>query len=177
MAFVRADEYQFGFLLLFSSSVLQLGFGYGRTIFKFPNIAKPCSLCVILETDTTKKMERPPLDKYISLIDFNDFYWLKEELLEFCRENDIKASGGKIELTKRIQNFLLTGDKTTHAKLTQKPKSNFDWNTEKLDNSTLITDNYKNTENVRAFFIKEIGTNFSFNVKFMNWLKENAGKT
>jgi hypothetical protein len=41
MAFVRADEFQFGFLLLSSSSVFQLGFGSGRTFFKFPNIAKP----------------------------------------------------------------------------------------------------------------------------------------
>jgi hypothetical protein len=44
MAFVPADEIQFGFLLLSSSAVFQLGFGSGRTIFKFPNIAKPCSL-------------------------------------------------------------------------------------------------------------------------------------
>ena len=47
MAFVRPDEFQFGFLLLFSSSVFQLGCSYGRTIFKFPNIAKPCPLCNI----------------------------------------------------------------------------------------------------------------------------------
>lgn len=122
-------------------------------------------------------MERPPLDKKISLTDFNDFYWLKEELIEFCRQNDIKTFGGKIELAKRIQNFLLTGEKATQVEPTHKPKSNFNWNTEKLDNSTLITDNYKNTENVRAFFINEIGANFSFNVKFMNWLKGNVGKT
>ena len=45
MAFVRADDFQFGFLLL--SSVFQLGFGSGRTFFKFPNIAKPCTLAAI----------------------------------------------------------------------------------------------------------------------------------
>ncbi len=122
-------------------------------------------------------MERPPLNNNISLTDFNEFYWLKEELIEFCRKNDIKTFGGKIELTKRIQHFLLTGEKIIQQKQTQKPKSNFDWNTEKLDNTTIITDNYKNTENVRAFFISEIGTTFSFNVKFMNWLKESVGKT
>ncbi len=53
-------------------------------------------------------MERPPLDNDISPLDFNDFYWLKEELVEFCKNNDIKTFGGKIELTKRIQHFLLT---------------------------------------------------------------------
>lgn len=133
-------------------------------------------LCAILERHRYN-MNRPNLDRNISLADFNDFYWLKEELIEFCRKNDIKTFGGKIELTKRIQNFLLTGEKSTNSKPTNQLKSNFDWNKGKLDNSTLITDNYKNTENVRAFFIKEIGTNFSFNVKFMKWLKENVDKT
>ena len=54
MAFVRADEFQFSFLLLSSSSVFQLGFGSGRTFFKFPNIAKPCSLAVILTKSVTQ---------------------------------------------------------------------------------------------------------------------------
>jgi hypothetical protein len=53
VAFVRADEFQFGFLLLSSSAVFQLGFGSGRTFFKFPNIAKPCSLAVIVKRHTT----------------------------------------------------------------------------------------------------------------------------
>jgi RNA polymerase sigma-70 factor, ECF subfamily len=48
MAFVRADEFQFGFLLLSSTIVFQFGFGSGRMFFKFPNIAKPCSLGAIL---------------------------------------------------------------------------------------------------------------------------------
>jgi hypothetical protein len=41
LAAVRAEVFQFGFLLLSSSSVFQLGSGSGRKIFKFPNIAKP----------------------------------------------------------------------------------------------------------------------------------------
>jgi hypothetical protein len=38
------DVFQFSFLLLSSSSVFQFGFSSGRTIFKSPNNAKPCSL-------------------------------------------------------------------------------------------------------------------------------------
>jgi hypothetical protein len=37
---VRADEFQFSFLLLSSSSVFQLGFSSGRTFFKSPNLHK-----------------------------------------------------------------------------------------------------------------------------------------
>lgn len=42
---------------------------------------------------------------------------------------------------------------------------------------TEITDNYKNTENVREFFINQIGDKFKFNVKFMNWMKTAQDKT
>nr|MDA3891554.1 DUF6434 domain-containing protein [Salinivirgaceae bacterium] len=50
------------------------------------------------------------------------------------------------------------------------------WNTEKLTTETEITDNYKNTENVRALFKNQIGDKFKFNVKFMNWMKYAQGK-
>ena len=122
-------------------------------------------------------MERPPLNHKISIKDFTEFYWLKEELTNFCKNNGLKTVGGKIEITKRIQNFILTGNKTYQSKPKLKFKSNFNWNTENLNRTTVITDNYKNTENVRIFFTAEIGANFSFNVKFMKWLKENVGKT
>ncbi|HCT31261.1 MAG TPA: hypothetical protein DIW31_11155, partial [Bacteroidales bacterium] len=55
--------------------------------------------------------------------------------------------------------------------------STFDWNNETLEIDTLITDNYKNTENVRNFFQHTIGDYFKFNVAFMNWMKANQGKT
>jgi hypothetical protein len=41
LASARAEVFQFGFLLLSTSSVFQLGSGSGRKIFKSPNIAKP----------------------------------------------------------------------------------------------------------------------------------------
>ena len=123
-------------------------------------------------------MMKPKLDKAISTKDFKDHYWLKAELVDFCREIGIKSSGGKIEIAERLLNYLETGKiiKQTPEKH-QKPKSNFDWNKEALDFNTAISDNYKNTENVRTFFKNSIGNNFKFNVEFMNWMKSNTGKT
>ena len=40
---------------------------------------------------------------------FRNFYYLKQELVDFCRENALPVSGGKIELTDRIACFLDTG--------------------------------------------------------------------
>jgi hypothetical protein len=45
----QLDGILFGFLLLSSSSVFQLGFGSGRTEFYFPTFAKPCPLVAICE--------------------------------------------------------------------------------------------------------------------------------
>ena len=54
-------------------------------------------------------MEKPVLNKNVSLKDFKDFYWLKEELVAFCKSNEITTSGGKINLASRIEQFLTDG--------------------------------------------------------------------
>ncbi len=123
------------------------------------------------------KRERPILNKEISLEDFNDFYWLKKELIHFCRTIGISSTGGKIEISNRIRTYLSTGEIIKQVKNTHKIKSKFDWANEVLTKDTLITDSYKNGENVRNFFIQEIGSHFKFNVIFMKWMKENIGKT
>lgn len=120
---------------------------------------------------------KPNLDRNISLTDFNDFYWLKAELVEFCKQNGISTLGGKIELSDRIRHYIITGKTNRNEPKKSISKSKFDWNKEKLTLNTEITDNYKNCENVRSFFIKEIGLHFTFNVIFMKWMKENVGKT
>ncbi len=122
--------------------------------------------------------KRPNLNKRISPKDFREFYWLKEELIQFCRAQGLRTSGSKIEITERIDKFLKTGDKEQiKTNSTSKSTSKFDWKNEKLSLETKITDNYKSTENVREFFEQQIGKHFKFNVKFMNWMKANTGKT
>lgn len=124
-----------------------------------------------------KKMnKRPKLNTEISIQDFKDFYWYKEELIDFCRYEKLDKKGGKIELANRIEKYLATGEREVFQKKVP-TTSLFDWNTEKLTTSTIITDNYKNTENVRAFFSEQIGNKFKFNVKLMNWMKSAQGKT
>ena len=123
-------------------------------------------------------MSCPKLEKGISLKDFQEFYWLKEELITFCKEHNISSTGSKAEITDRVIIFLETGKNTNQSKTEkQKPLSHFDWNSETLSCETIITDNYRNSENVRAFFKTQIGNHFKFNTLFMNWMKENVGKT
>lgn len=122
--------------------------------------------------------KRPLLNNRISVTDFRDFYWLKKELVVFCREQGLKTNGGKIDISNRIKHYLETGQKrqasTAHK---AKPKSTFNWKKEILSTETEITDNYQNTENVREFFKTQIGLHFKFNVKFMSWMKCHVGST
>lgn len=122
-------------------------------------------------------MNRPDLDGRISLSDFNDFYWLKQELVAFCKSVGISTSGSKLELSDRIRHFISTGEVQHIQKNQTQKKSTFDWRTETLTRATLITDNYANGEHVRRFFMHEIGPHFSFNVVFMKWIKEHVGHT
>ncbi len=122
------------------------------------------------------KNNRPKLNAKISLEDFRDFYWYKEELRDFCRSENLSTSGGKMELAKRIETFLQTGERELYREKKLKT-SRFDWQTEQLTTSTVITDNYRNTKNVREFFKTQLGDKFKFNVKFMNWMKTAEGKT
>ena len=104
---------------------------------------------------------------------FRNFYYLKQELVEFCRENALPDSGGKIELTDRIACFLDTGkvlpSRAAGKKATGKAIQ--------ITDDTIIEENLTCSETHRVFFIQRIGKGFSFNVPFQKWLKANAGKT
>jgi hypothetical protein len=56
-------------------------------------------------------------------------------------------------------------------------KSTFNWHLEPLSPETVITSSYKNTQNIRRFFKQHIGEHFSFNRKFMAFIKTNTGIT
>ena len=110
-------------------------------------------------------MKKTTLNRKTSLSDFKAYYWLKNDLIVFCRENLIPSSGSEIEISNRIKQFLQTGKIINPKKA--KTTSKFDWKNENITNNTLITDNYQNTENVRNFFIQCIGSHFKFNIDFM----------
>lgn len=116
--------------------------------------------------------ERPKLDNNLDVNTFKEYYYLKEELIDFCRKNDLQITGGKLELTERIANFLDTGKRTYKTHTTKKTKS-----VDNITLNTIIEENFVCSEKHRAFYKEQIGNSFSFNVAFQKWLKSNAGKT
>lgn len=116
--------------------------------------------------------ERPVLDRNLDGKTFRSFYYLKEELIDFCRGNDLPVCGGKLELIDRIAWFLDTGEILSAPKATKKSKLPTN-----LTESTVIEKDFVCSEKHREFFKRQIGNSFSFNVPFQKWLKSNAGKT
>jgi hypothetical protein len=117
-------------------------------------------------------IKRPALNQQLDSHTFREYYYLKEELVVFCRENKLFVSGNKAELTDRIAHFLDTGEV---KKVRIKNKKTVLIGT--IDLNTTIEDNFACSEKHRAFFKEHIGNRFSFNVPFQKWLKSNAGKT
>ena len=115
---------------------------------------------------------RPILDEKLNAKTFREYYYLKEELANFCREYHLQATGSKAELTDRIASFLETGKKTYQTHVGKKSQT-----IKALTLDSFIEGNFVCSERHRAFYKTQIGNNFSFNVTFQKWLKSNTGKT
>ena len=118
-------------------------------------------------------MERPTLSKQLDSKTFRSFYYLKEDLVCFCRENGLPVTGGKIDLTNRIAYYLDTG------KIMKSPAREIKKTARigAINEDDLIEPNFVCSELHRAYFEEKIGPQFTFNVAFQKWLKSNAGKT
>lgn len=64
---------------------------------------------------------KPILSKELSSEEFNEYYYLKDELINFCHENGLKSTGKKTDLERRISKYLekqntnntITGEKSS----------------------------------------------------------------
>lgn len=130
---------------------------------------------------------RNKLNKNLKASEFKEYYFLKEELKEFCRNEGLKISGNKSQLEERIIYYLTTGkslDDSKHAKNNTKNNANFQKSnlnkaiaSEEITLDSNLGENFKCSEDKREFFEKEIGKGFEFKVKFQKWLKSNPNKT
>lgn len=117
-------------------------------------------------------MKRPALSKKLDQDQFLDYYYLKEELISFCKEQGLPISGSKQELTDRIVHYLKDGTIQYQSKKEKKKH-----NVQPLTVDTLIEEGIVCSQIHRAFFQEKIGKKFSFNVTFQKWLKSHAGAT
>jgi Domain of unknown function (DUF6434) len=63
------------------------------------------------------------------------------------------------------------------TRMAERDNRPFDWHYSTLSSHTIIAPDYRNTQNVRRFFVGEIGEAFKFDRAFMAWMLDNTGKT
>lgn len=134
--------------------------------------ASPDDMDVYYPKEKQKKYGVVGITIALKSAEFLSYYRLKEELVQFCRANGLPTSGGKQELTARIACFLDTG-----AIMPVNRKRIVKQKVSGITKDSIIESGFVCSELHRAFFKREIGDGFSFNVAFQKWLKENAGKT
>ena len=131
---------------------------------------------------------RNKLNKNLKASEFKEYYFLKQELKEFCRNEGLKISGSKNQLEKRIIYYLDTGKSLDDSNSIEKDDKPIRPNFQKSDKTkasiskeirldSILGENFKCSEDKREFFEKEIGKGFKFKVKFQKWLKANPNKT
>lgn len=101
----------------------------------------------------------------------NSWYWLKEELVAFCKHLGLPYTGGKFALRDRIIYALDHDGQLLPKKAAAKKMSKFNWANASLTLDTVITDNVSVVPNFRNFMQSKIGNKFSCHSDFMDWVK------
>jgi hypothetical protein len=123
-------------------------------------------------------MIRPDINEIETGAELKRWYWLKEELVDFCKRTQLSYVGAKFDILERIATALDKGvTKTENTTNEVKPTSKFIWSKSLLTLDTIITDSYTNGPNTRKFFKQHCGDNFHFSIQFMDFMKNNCGKT
>jgi hypothetical protein len=129
-------------------------------------------------TMSTDRPKRPPIEDVKTGAELKDWYWLKTEAMNHARMLGLPVTGAKFDIIDRIADHL-DGKQPAMPRISGPAFTGpeFDWHGGKLTGETVVTPDYRNTQNVRRFFTSEIGPHFSFNIAFMAWMKANAGHT
>jgi len=125
-------------------------------------------------------MKRPQITNVKTGSELKRWYWLKKELVDFCKKTKINYSGSKFTILSRLANAIdhptRIAANSTAIKKIKKRKSNV-WSGTILTLDTVITDRYTNGANTRKFFMEKCGNKFHFSIPFMAYMKNNVGKT
>jgi len=103
--------------------------------------------------------KKPRLEPGLSVEDFTDYYWFKDQLIELARELGLPTHGYKPELSARIERRLRGLPSVEDAK-PRRSRSVRD-SDRPLTRDTPVV-NYKSDAKTRAFFKSEIGPEFHF---------------
>jgi SAP domain-containing new25/Domain of unknown function (DUF6434) len=120
---------------------------------------------------------RPALTKTLTTTEFLAWYWLKDELLVFCKQNNVRTSGSKPELAERIVRLLLGSEQLAGETKAVKRSGRIDPMPTVFSLHTVIGTNWRCNPNLGAFLKKQCGPSFRFNAATRNFIHTQSGKT
>jgi SAP domain-containing new25/Domain of unknown function (DUF6434) len=115
---------------------------------------------------------RPSLDRRLSAESFAQWYWLKEELVVFCRDSGITTSGSKPELTQRVIAFLNGASLPPSIKIRRRGNM-----PDVFSLSTVIGKGWRCNPALGQFFRSHCGNGFRFNAAMRNFIHSEVGRT
>ena len=120
-------------------------------------------------------MERPELNDALSAAEFGRWYWLKSELVAFCRQRGLSCQGGKQEIARRIE-AALSGQATAclQGPRSRAPSAPMP---ERLEPSTVIGRHWRLSRSLRVYFEGVHGPGFHFNEALRQFLAQGCGRT
>jgi hypothetical protein len=116
---------------------------------------------------------RPALSTDLSSAEFQRWYWLKAELVDFARPFGISATGSKPELANRIAAWLDGRSPQTSARRTTVSRRI----SEPLTRETVVGPHQAASQQLRPFFESQIGTSFSYDIHMRTFLASATSKT
>lgn len=117
-------------------------------------------------------MHRPELNSQLSAAEFRSWYWLKSELLAFCRRAGINGTGSKQDLTARIAAHLDGTVLHIAASLPRKGKMPSAFTLE-----TVIGEGWRCNRALGDFLRAQCGKGFRFNALVRNLIHTQPGIT
>ena len=123
-------------------------------------------------------LERPPLSPSLDAAEFRRWYWLKQELVDFAKQEGLVTTGDKPTLAKRIALFLNGAEpqaaSTTMKTVRQTISTRLP---EPLTSQTVLGPKQASSQQLRTFFTEAIGLRFSYDIHMRTFLASNATKT
>jgi hypothetical protein len=131
--------------------------------------------------------QRPPLNKSISVKDFQEFYWWDCELREFCRRYGLATDGLKLEKQDRILRYLqgkstaadfcsASSGRRADACLSAAKNQCLESCESEPTLDSVIHEDFKFNQQSRAFFEKVVGPHFKFTAHIGAYVRANFGK-
>ncbi|MFD2134001.1 SAP domain-containing protein [Pseudogracilibacillus auburnensis] len=119
------------------------------------------------------KANKPHFSPSMTVQEFNQHYWYKEELRQLCKKYNLSSYGTKAELIERIKEFLMTGKAITDVRKENYDKRQKSSSKEITLETRLIPDGFKFNQQAREFFKQYYGVSkFSFTKHMAAALRE-----